>query len=138
MGHTTIEADHNERCYLRIPFISDNINHKIKRILKSEHLNVGLAQKSQTTLRSALRTKNRTINNCQMTSCPLKDNKLCFQKNVVYKVTCRKCQQFYIGSTIRQLLPERALQFLNIFRNVQQTISRPRFYPTRETTQTSV
>ena len=28
---------------------------------------------------------------------------MCFNKNVVYKITCNKCHLFYIGSTIRNL-----------------------------------
>ena len=45
------------------------------------------------------------INNnkvCNKKDCVL-DAKLCFRKNVVYQITCSKCQGAYIGSTIRPL-----------------------------------
>ena len=86
-----------------MPFISDDVNHKIKRILRSEQLNIGLAQKSTITLRNILRNKTTALRTCHMSGCPVQDDKLCFQKNVIYKVTCLKCNKFYIGSTIREL-----------------------------------
>ena len=93
----------NDKCYLKMPFISEKVNFKIKRILKAEKLSIGLAQKSTTTLRSVLRSRHNTDNNCRMSACPIRNNKICFQTNVVYQVTCSKCQNFYIGSTIRPL-----------------------------------
>ena len=118
----------NEKHYLKIPFISDDVNHKIKRILRSEQLNIGLAQKSSTTLRSALRRKIKRTNNCRMSACPIKNNKLCFQKNVVYKVTCLRCQNFYIGSTIRTLhvriKEHMTRESSSIFKHLQQCDTR--------------
>jgi len=35
-------------------------------------------------------------------TCLIKENKICMQKNVVYKLTCKTCDQFFIGSTIRK------------------------------------
>ena len=53
------------------------------------------------TLRQALRTK-KTQDTCKLTNCIISNTK-CYQRGVVYKVTCNKCLSFYIGSTIRQL-----------------------------------
>ena len=33
----------------------------------------------------------------------MSDTNLCFVKNTVYKITCNKCQDTYIGSSIRPL-----------------------------------
>ena len=33
----------------------------------------------------------------------MSDSDMCFRKNVVYEITCKRCLQNYIGSTIREL-----------------------------------
>ena len=36
-------------------------------------------------------------------NCVLKDGKLCHRKNCVYKITCERCHESYIGSSLRPL-----------------------------------
>ena len=72
------------------------------KVFKSEGLYVRLCHKFFT-LRNALRMKNKTQATCNMTACPLRDIKLCFQRKAIYQVTCTKCNSKYIGCTIRDL-----------------------------------
>jgi hypothetical protein len=90
------------RFFFKMPFISDRVNHNIKRIFQKENLNIGLAHKSKT-LRSVLKLKETPLRNCELKDCPVKNINLCFQKNVIYKLTCPICHKTYIGSTIRPL-----------------------------------
>ena len=54
------------------------------------------------TLRNALRLKD-PVPICNLLNCPVRDPKLCCQRNVVYELKCNKCSSKYIGSTIRDL-----------------------------------
>ena len=85
--------------YFELPYISDRIDNKVKRIFKETGMNIRLYRRSYT-LRNALKTN--TIQQCDKSNCPLK-HKLCLKKNIVYKLTCAKCQEIYIGSTHREL-----------------------------------
>ena len=74
----------------------------IQRVFKQEQLNIGLAQKSNTS-RNALKHRNELNLICHLTDCPINNTDICFPKNAVYKVPGLHCQNFYIGSTIRPL-----------------------------------
>ena len=86
--------------YFQIPFISDRIDHKIRKIFRDHDLPVRIAHRSHT-LRQALQKKTEE-EKCDLKNCPL-NNPLCTKKNCVYKMTCVKCDQFYVGSTKRKL-----------------------------------
>ena len=88
--------------YFKMPFISDNVNHKVVKAFKSEGINVRICHQSFT-LRQALRPKNPFPTSCALLNCPLKDPRKCYQRKVVYEIKCNKCHSTYIGSTIRQL-----------------------------------
>jgi hypothetical protein len=89
--------------YLNIPFIDDTTNTLLRRALHPLGLNIRFAHKSKYLKdyfikhSSSLRKPSCNINNCYL------NNELCFLKFVVYKATCSKCNQFYIGSTKRFL-----------------------------------
>ena len=100
MKHTEKKKDNKDKCYLKLPFISEKVNYQIKKVFQREDLNIGLAQKSYT-LRNALKNHTKYETKCQLTSCPIQNNELCFKKNVIYKISCLKCKNAYIGSTIR-------------------------------------
>lgn len=85
--------------YLTLPFISDSIDRKIKKVFKSEHINIRIYRKPRT-LRQILR-KRRPQQPCQMKNCPLRSD-ICLRKMVVYEIKC-SCGASYIGSTIRHL-----------------------------------
>ena len=87
--------------YFNFPFISDSINNKINRYFRREGLHVRLSHKT-TSLRSALASRKNSPKVCRKKDCCL-DGSLCFRRNVIYSIVCGKCNQQYIGSTIRDL-----------------------------------
>ena len=86
--------------YIKLPYINDDVNSKLKRIFRQEGLNIRLSHKTRN-LRHHLSHKKENV--CSLTTCAIKNSKLCHRRNVVYKVVCRACHLFYIGSTIRHL-----------------------------------
>jgi hypothetical protein len=100
-SHATERRVSENVSYLNFPFITDGINRKIVKCFRKEGLNVRLYHKSYS-LRNALKSKRENSKSCSKRGCSL-DDRLCFRKNVVYKVTCDKCLATYIGSTIRHL-----------------------------------
>ena len=89
--------------YFKFEYISDKINTQIKHISKKEGFNIRLAQRSKT-LRNVLK-KHRPVRqgNCNMKNRNLNDEMKCLKKNVIYQMKCTKCNNTYIGSTIRPL-----------------------------------
>ena len=87
--------------YLRLPFISDGADAKIKRIIKKYDLPVRIYHKPRT-LRQMLQPKTTTPE-CQLRNCPLNEPMKCQVQKCVYEVQCQNCHQKYIGSTVRPL-----------------------------------
>jgi hypothetical protein len=86
--------------YMTVPFISDAANTLIRKAIKPLGVSVRLSHKSKQ-LKDFFQFPNQPSvpnNLCKLRNCPVKNN-LCLRKLVVYKVTCIKCNQFYIGST---------------------------------------
>ena len=96
--HTTTET--KDFCYFEFPFINDKTHREVKRIFKTAQLPVRVYSKNRN-LRSIL-SHNKTYEKCNINNCPL-NNHLCLKKNCIYKMTCQKCKDTYIGSTKRQL-----------------------------------
>ena len=92
----------------QLPFISDNFTQRIRRAFQAVDLNVTINIQPGKQLRNLLKRPNYPYE-CKKRNCPINDNKNCFRHNVVYRVTCDICQQFYIGSTIRHF-HERAIE----------------------------
>ena len=88
--------------YFHMPFVSDRLNQKVRRIFHQEGFNTIVYSKNKN-LRSWLTPKSRAPPSCSLNGCPISDPKLCFRKSVVYQVQCSGCNSIYIGSTIRQL-----------------------------------
>ena len=89
--------------YLKLPFIDDDTNRRIVHAFRKNGFNnIRIAHKTNT-LRSQLNTLKKSQRTCTNTKCPMRDNNKCFRRNVVYKITCNICRNFYIGSTIRFL-----------------------------------
>ena len=88
-----------EWSYLKIPYISERLDHKITNIFRKEGIPVRIAHKSYT-LRKALSHK-ITERTCTRANCPIAHTKLCLLRNAVYQITCKNCNQNYIGSTTR-------------------------------------
>ncbi len=94
-------TDNTEWLYFPIPYISDAIDNRIKRIFQKEGIPIRLVHKSFT-LRQALKPRKK-LDGCKKSDCPTSEKGLCFLKDVVYRITCNKCKEIYIGSTIRKL-----------------------------------
>ena len=99
-----------EWSYLKIPYISERLNYRITSIFWKEGIPVRVAHKSYT-LRRALfhNNKKRT---CTRANCPISDTRLCLLRNAVYQITCKNCNQHYIGSTTR-FIHDRVREHLN-------------------------
>ena len=95
-----LKRDKNDVVYIKLPYINDDVDYKLKRIFRQEGINIRLSHKTRN-LRHHLSHSNDKA--CTLTSCSINDSKLCHRRNVVYKVICRRCHHFYIGSTIRHL-----------------------------------
>ena len=98
--HNREKSKPDNICYFEFPFINDKIHHAVKRIFHTSKLPVQVYSRSRT-LRSALQPK-QTPQQCNVRDCPLA-NDLCLCKNTVYSMTCQRCQEQYIGSSIRAL-----------------------------------
>ena len=105
-----ISSNNIDWLYLSIPYISDTVDHKIRNMFKREGLHVRIACKS-TTLRQILQKKKEPPT-CNRQNCATSADHICFNKNVVYKITCNKCHLFYIGSPVRNL-PDRVHEHLS-------------------------
>ena len=84
-----------------MPFVSDRLNQKVKRIFQQEGLNIIVYSKNKSP-RQMLSSK-RCDATCSLNACTISDPKLCYQRNVVYEILCSGCNNTYIGSTIRPL-----------------------------------
>ena len=90
-----------EPVFLELPFVSDGVDGKIRRIIQKYNLPVRIYHRSRT-LRQMLRPK-QSEPNCHLKNCPLQETDKCNIRKCVYEVTCNGCRASYIGSTIRPL-----------------------------------
>ena len=88
-----------EWSYLKVPHISERLDHRITNIFRKEGIPVRIAHKSYT-LTKALSHK-ITEPTCTRDNCPIAHTKLCLLRNAVYQITCKNCNQHYIVSTTR-------------------------------------
>ena len=84
---------------LKLPYVSERLNYRITNIFRKENIPVRIAHRSHT-LRRAL-SHNSTECTRTRDKCPISNTKLCLRRNAVYKITCKNCNQHYIGSTTR-------------------------------------
>ena len=69
----------------------------ITSIFWRESIPVPIALRSYTLWGALLR--NTAEHPCTRVKCPISHTNLCLWKNVVYQITCNKCNQLYFGST---------------------------------------
>ena len=109
-SHQSDSRPPNAWSYLKIPYISERLNHKITNIFRKEGIPVRVAHKSYA-LRRAL-SHNTTERTCTRKNCPTSSTKLCLLRNTVYQITCNNCNQHYIESTTR-FIHDRVREHLN-------------------------
>ena len=98
--------------YLKIPYISERLNHKITNIFRKEGIPVRVAHRSYTLRRALSRNGTQAERICTRDNCPTSKTKLCLLRNAVYQITCNNCNQHYIGSTTR-FIRDRVKEHLN-------------------------
>ena len=87
---------------LRIPFVSDQLNHQIKRTLKRHGIPARLVNPRGQTIKDLTKPrKAKTTKKCSSKLCPAPD--ICHRSNVVYLATCTLCNETYVGMTTRKL-----------------------------------
>ena len=94
------------KVYIRLPFISDRVAARVKRVAKGSGLPVEIAWTNNNTLkkrlvRSRLNPLPCPSGNRRCHSCHAGLNGKCGTKNVVYELTCHHCGEKYIGETSR-------------------------------------
>ena len=97
----------DHRTVLKLDFISDSISNKIRNYIKANKIPIKVTFTPGVKLKDLLCSnrpldKRKCINDaCKV--CPLisTNNKDCQVKNIVYKVTCKICGEFYIGECYR-------------------------------------
>ena len=87
---------------LQLNFVSDRCNRRINKILKKYNFKIKLASKPAKFLKHCLgrSTQIKKHDNCEVCRI-LPESFKCDEKFLVYKFTCKKCKQFYIGETCR-------------------------------------
>ena len=80
--------------YIEFPFISDDFEAKLNRILKRNNLPVRPVNANNTCLKTFLK-KNVTAQQqlCKKKNCFINDSKLCFRCKTVYRLTFILCRQ---------------------------------------------
>ena len=87
---------------LRIPFVSDQLNHQIKRILRRHGIPARLVNPRGQTIKDLTKPrKAKTTKRCSSKLCPVPE--ICHRSNVVYLATCTLCNETYVGMTTRKL-----------------------------------
>ena len=86
--------------YIDLPYLGEGAEHRLRRAFAREGINVRAYRRSRTIL-DYVRPRHPEVRRCTWESCPMKETGRCFNKNVVYEVTCTPCGQRYVGSTTR-------------------------------------
>ena len=105
--YTTKTVTNEEKTVLQLDFISDSISNKIRNYIKKNKLPIKVTFTPGVKLKDLIcqnrpLDKRKCINN-SCNACPLisKQNEDCQAKNIVYKVKCNICGEFYIGECYR-------------------------------------
>ena len=87
---------------LQLDFINDSCNRKINKIIDKYDFEIKLASKPAKQLKHCFnkRPPCQKHDNCEV-CLSLPDTICCDDKFLVYKFTCKYCQNFYIGETCR-------------------------------------
>ena len=88
-------------CFLKLPHFSEIITKEIRWAIYKGGLDIQLAH-SGLSLRQYLTKKNNyTITTCTLANSPIRDPNICQKTFTIYRLICLKCNNFYIGSTIK-------------------------------------
>ena len=94
--------DKSTNLTLKIPFVSDKLNHQIKRILRKHSIPARLVSPRGQTIKDLTKPrKAKQIKGCKNDECSAKG--ICHRSSVVYLATCSLCKESYVGTTTRKL-----------------------------------
>jgi hypothetical protein len=85
--------------YVKLPFVSDELNWKIRSIFRSENIPIRFYHPNKS-FRNLL-AKRQGQSTCTTQDCHFRS--ICQWSNIVYQIQCMTCLKTYIGSTIRRL-----------------------------------
>ena len=99
----TTETQGKPVFHLQLPFVSDEMDRRLKKTFIKFGFNIRLIHKTSTIQNHLNNDKTNSINamKCTIKHCPTKASNLCHRKNVVYEAKCKNCNSIYIGSTTR-------------------------------------
>ena len=98
-----------DQLILKFPFVSDNFNYAMKRILARYDLPVRIVNYRGQTLREFTKRQAVKPSACKSKQCPAPG--ICQRSSVVYLATCLLCDATYVGMTTRTL-HERATEHI--------------------------
>ena len=100
--HKNKTPELNNFVLLQTGFINDRFNNKIHKILKHYDLPIKNISKPHYKISQCLGPikKKEKHANCDICN-RLPENNYCYERFVVYKITCKHCNNFYIGETCR-------------------------------------
>ena len=91
-----------DKCYLKLNFVSDSLNRKIKRILKDYDFPIQMVSIPAKHLKFSLNQNKKKDKHTDCKICDHLPQKYgCWERFLVYKFSCTYCNQFYIGETCR-------------------------------------
>ena len=99
-----------EWSYLKIPYISERLNHRITNIFRKENIPLRIAHKYYTLKQAQSHTS--TERKYTRDKCPISNAGLCLRRNAVYQLMCNSRDQQYIASTTR-FIHNRVKEHLN-------------------------
>ena len=92
-----------DTCFLKLPHFNEATTKAITRAIHKENLNIRLAHTGPS-IRQYLAKKTHNNNTtCTLANCPIQNQSICHKTYTIYRLTCLKCGDFYIGSSIRPL-----------------------------------
>lgn len=93
----------NTEGIIKIPYINDNTDRRIKKYLNENNLNLKIVHTATKKINHLTKPKNNELNEnkkCNCDFCSYTGGKLkCTEKNIVYKYECKLCKMIYIGKT---------------------------------------
>ena len=88
--------------FFKLGFVNDKTDRKIRKLIHKYDLPVTFVSSSNQNLHQALKNKQEKKKHKNCFVCDLLPNKVkCTDRFLVYKFTCKCCQDFYIGQTSR-------------------------------------
>ena len=80
MNHNAAPYHKEKRVYVEFPFVNDQFQSNVSRIIKNLKLPIVLVNKNRNNLRNILKNSTENFPSCKKRSCFINNDKLCFKK----------------------------------------------------------